>query len=65
MLEAATVEGVAVDRCPRCGGIWFVPAELGALLKLDAAELRGFLADTCRLFEQLTGRTYTGPGLPA
>jgi Zn-finger nucleic acid-binding protein len=54
VLETATVAGIAVDRCPRCRGIWFDPAELGALLKLDAADLK-----------PLAGRPGTDPGLNA
>ena len=30
----------------------------------DADELRGFVGDTTKLFENLTGRKYTGPQLP-
>ena len=42
-LAEFTVEGVAVDRCSTCGGIWFDAQELGQLLAEDArqvAELR-------------------------
>jgi Zn-finger nucleic acid-binding protein len=35
-----SVKGVEVDRCPDCGGIWFDPVELGALLELDPGSLR-------------------------
>lgn len=30
----------------------------------EADELRGFIKDTIKLFESLTGRRYTGPPLP-
>lgn len=30
----------------------------------DATELRGFVTDTTKLFETLTGRKYNGPPLP-
>jgi Zn-finger nucleic acid-binding protein len=35
-LEEVVVEGVAVDRCARCTGIWFDHQELSELLAEDA-----------------------------
>jgi Zn-finger nucleic acid-binding protein len=40
VLRPMSVKGVEVDHCPDCGGIWFDPAELGALLELDSSSLR-------------------------
>lgn len=39
-LAAATVRGIEVDRCPRCGGIWFDARELGMLMAMHAGDLK-------------------------
>ncbi|HRZ55162.1 MAG TPA: zf-TFIIB domain-containing protein [Candidatus Paceibacterota bacterium] len=39
-LAGAAVRGIEVDRCPRCGGIWFDVKELGALMASHPSDLK-------------------------
>lgn len=39
-LDPRTLNGIEVDQCPACRGVWFDAAELGRLLKLAAADLK-------------------------
>lgn len=38
-LRTHTVEGVQIDRCERCGGIWFDASELEALVRMKRVSL--------------------------
>ena len=38
-LDEVLIEGVAVDRCPLCHGIWFDAQELGDLLSEEARQV--------------------------
>ncbi len=42
-LAAVTIDGVEVDQCADCSGIWFDEKELGSLLKHKPSELKPLL----------------------
>jgi Zn-finger nucleic acid-binding protein len=48
ILDKATFQGLEVDLCPKCGGLWLDRGEIARAAKLPEAELvrlRGLLAD--------------------
>jgi Zn-finger nucleic acid-binding protein len=42
-LARLEIDGVEVDRCASCGGIWFDKGELGPLLDGDTGKIRALL----------------------
>ena len=53
-LARFTIEGVAVDRCTACAGVWFDAEELSQLLSEEAQHIAQLLKS--RLSEQVDGK---------
>jgi Zn-finger nucleic acid-binding protein len=53
-LAAFTIEGVTVDRCSACAGVWFDAEELSQLLSEEARHVAQLLKG--RMIEQADGK---------